>query len=227
MSTNAIIGEHLHTRQDKIPTFAYIGGRKFTEKLIKALGLEQFNELKETMGIGKGTYSAWHTRGMVPYEVAIRVHLATGVSLRWLLLEEGEPFPTKSDADVRDDSDTYQYLDKYRQAKNLFDVDTFELKNGGINRTGTLAIDNSVLVENGVTNLMAIKETGVTYFIDKEVQTATNGLYLINMDGVFSLNKLQRLPGNKLAIDFNGSSIEVNESDIKIAGKVVFELSKK
>lgn len=227
MSSRTRIGDHLNECQALIHAPEYIGGRAFTEKLVKALGLKQFSQLQEVMGIGKGTYSTWHTRDIVPYEVAIRAHLATGVSLKWLLLEEGEPFPTKAEANVRDGQGSYQYLDKYRESKKLFDVDTFILKNGHIDRVGTLAIDNDILIENGVTNLMAIKEIGVTYFIDKEVQTATNGLYLINMDGVFSLNKLQRLPGNKLAIDFNGSSIEVNESDIKVTGKVVFELNKK
>ncbi|WP_417883550.1 phage repressor protein CI [Vibrio rumoiensis] len=213
--------------QIKFHSFEYSKGREVTERMKKITETSDFKTLGESLGISKGTISTWYQRELTPYEVIIRLHLHTGVSIRWLALGEGEPFPTKSEANVRDGQGSYQYLDKFRESKKLFDVDTFILKNGHIDRVGTLAIDNDILIENGVTNLMAIKEIGVTYFIDKEVQTATNGLYLINMDGVFSLNTLQRLPDNKLAIDFNGSSIEVNDSDIKVAGKVVFELNKK
>ncbi|MGN2719748.1 helix-turn-helix domain-containing protein [Aliivibrio fischeri] len=33
---------------------------------------------------------------MTPFEVAVRIHLAKGVSLRWLLLDEGEPYENSS-----------------------------------------------------------------------------------------------------------------------------------
>lgn len=223
MDTRSLMSEH----QVKFHSFEYDGGKKVTERMKKITSMSDFKSLGDALGISKGTVSTWHQRNLTPFEVVIRLHLHTGASIRYMLFGEGEPFPTKSEANVRDGQGSYQYLDKFRESKKLFDVDTFILKNGHIDRVGTLAIDNDILIENGVTNLMAIKEIGVTYFIDKEVQTATNGLYLINMDGVFSLNTLQRLPGNKLVIDFNGTSIEVNESDIKVAGKVVFELNKK
>lgn len=133
----------------------------------------------------KVTVSTWHQRDLTPYEVAIRLHLHTGASIRYMLFGEGEPFPTKSDAVIRDDTDFYQYLDKYRQAKKLFDVDVFDLKNGQINRIATYEMDNTLMQENNITNLMAIKENDVIRFINKEIQTATNGVYLLKIDGLF------------------------------------------
>ncbi|EGR0072469.1 hypothetical protein D8T49_09375 [Vibrio vulnificus] len=38
------------------------------------------------------------------------------------------------------------------------------------------------------------------------------------MDCLLSLNEVQRLPGKKLAISFNGSTIQVDELDVKVVG---------
>ena len=46
------------------------------------------------------------------------------------------------------------------------------------------------------------------------------------MDGSFSINELQRLPGKKLAISFNGSTINVAEDDIKVVGRVAMVMGK-
>ncbi|MGR6831417.1 hypothetical protein [Aliivibrio wodanis] len=52
----------------------------------------------------------------------------------------------------------------------------------------------------------------------REIRTTitTSGKYLIDMDGSFSINELQRLPGKKLAISFNGSTINVNGNGQRI-----------
>ncbi len=42
----------------------------------------------------------------------------------------------------------------------------------------------------------------------------------VDMDGLLSLNKIQGIPGKKLAISFNGSTITVDEGDVKIVGRV-------
>lgn len=68
---------------------------------------------------------------------------------------------------------------------------------------------------------MAVESDCITYIIDKkEVRQAVSGTYLVDMDGLLSLNEIQRLPGKKLAISFNGSTIQVDELDVKVVGKV-------
>ncbi|EKO3407990.1 bacteriocin [Vibrio fluvialis] len=69
--------------------------------------------------------------------------------------------------------------------------------------------------------VMAVESDCITYIIDKkEVRQAVSGTYLVDMDGLLSLNEIQRLPGKKLAISFNGSTIQVDELDVKVVGKV-------
>ncbi len=67
---------------------------------------------------------------------------------------------------------------------------------------------------------MAVESDSITYIIDKDVRLAVSGTYLVDMDGLLSLNEIQRLPGKKLAISFNGSTIQVDELDVKVVGRV-------
>ncbi len=73
---------------------------------------------------------------------------------------------------------------------------------------------------------MAVDHDGTTYIVDKEVRQAVSGTYLVDMDGLLSLNEIQRLPGKKLAISFNGSTIQVDELDVKVVGRVALMLEK-
>ncbi|EOC1765757.1 bacteriocin [Vibrio fluvialis] len=83
-----------------------------------------------------------------------------------------------------------------------------------------MAFDNSDLDNNGIVTVMAVESDSITYIIDKDVRLAVSGTYLVDMDGLLSLNEIQRLPGKKLAISFNGSTIQVNEMDVKVVGRV-------
>lgn len=67
---------------------------------------------------------------------------------------------------------------------------------------------------------MAVESDSITYIIDKDVRLAVSGTYLVDMDGLLSLNEIQRLPGKKLAISFNGSTSQVDELDVKVVGRV-------
>lgn len=60
----------------------------------------------------------------------------------------------------------------------------------------------------------------------KAIQPATNSTHLVDMDGLLSLNEIQRLPSKKLAISFNGSTIQVNELDVKVVGRVALVMEK-
>ncbi|WP_394246038.1 helix-turn-helix domain-containing protein [Vibrio profundi] len=206
------------TVNKKIEPFEYIGGRDFTSKVVKVMNLERYNQLTEVLGVNKGTISTWHTRNMTPFELAVRIHLSEGVSLKWLLLDEGEPFP---DQNVQD------HVSKKNEAKTLLDLDYFTLTNGKLVGNETLAFDKSYLDKLGVLNVMGIEHDGTTFIVDKEVHQAVSGTYLVDMDGLLSLNDIQRLPGKKLAISFNGSTLTVEEDDVRVVGRVALTMVKK
>ncbi|CAH6889426.1 Transcriptional regulator [Vibrio chagasii] len=206
------------TVNKKIEPFEYIGGRDFTSKVVRIMNLERYNQLTEVLGVNKGTISTWHTRNMTPFELAVRIHLSEGVSLKWLLLDEGEPFPEQNAQD---------HVSKKNEAKTLFDLDYFTLTNGKLVGNKTLAFDKSYLDKLGALNVMGIEQDGTTFIVDKEVQQAVSGTYLVDMDGLLSLNEIQRLPGKKLAISFNGSTLTVDEDEVRVVGRVALMIEKR
>lgn len=197
---------------DKIAAFEYKGGKSVTSKLCELLHVNEYQDLAEVFAIPRGTVSTWHTRETTPYEIAIRAHLSTGVSLRWLLLDEGEAFPSQI---VTSSSNP-----------NAIQAERFQIKSGKLVEQESLVIDKSLLDEPESLNLIAIDDTNSTFIIDKDDLTIISGKYLISTDELLSLNDLQRLPGKKVAMSFGNSSIEVAEGDIKVLGKVVIVMGK-
>ncbi|MEZ9239829.1 phage repressor protein CI [Vibrio splendidus] len=204
--------------QEQIPPFEYIGGREVTERMKEVTKTRDFKSLGDVLGISKGTISTWHQRELTPFEVILRLHLKTGASIKYLALGEGEAFP---------DQVVQEHTSKKNEAKTLFDVDYFALTNGKLVGNETLAFDKSYLDKLGVLNVMGIEHDGTTFIVDKEVHQAVSGTYLVDMDGLLSLNDIQRLPGKKLAISFNGSTLTVEEDEVRVVGRVSLVMEKR
>ena len=75
--------------------------------------------------------------------------------------------------------------------------------------------------------MMSIEHDGTTFIADKKVHQAVSGTYLVDMDGLLSLNDIQRLPGKKLAISFNGSTLTIEEDEVRVVGRVALVMEKK
>lgn len=75
--------------------------------------------------------------------------------------------------------------------------------------------------------MMDIEHDGTKFIIDKKVHQAVSGTYLVDMDGLLSLNDIQRLPGKKLAISFNGSTLTVEEDEMIVVDRVARVMEKK
>ncbi len=203
--------------QDLDRPFEYLKGREVTEKLKEITNSRDFLTLAEVLGVPKSTISTWHQRKLTPYEVIIRTHLRTGASIAYMVLGEGEAFPKQKASTAES-----QTVD----SKEILDIDCFALDDGALKSKGTLALDKDLLEEAGVTEVMAIKDNGKTFLVNKESRQAVAGTYLVDMDGLLSLNEIQRLPGKKLAISFNGSTITVDEGDVKVVGRVALVMER-
>ncbi|WP_104215395.1 phage repressor protein CI [Vibrio splendidus] len=195
----------------KVPPFDYISGREFTEKLKNVTECKTYGLLADYYGIPQSTFSTWHTHNRTGWELIVRTHLATGASIRYMALGEGEPFqnneivtPTNS-------------------------IEKLVIVNGKLEKVGTVEIGLSTLNDFGLVqhSLIVIEQDGCHLYINKAESQPASGDYLIDIDGVLSINYLQRLPGKKLAIAFGASTIEVSEEDIKVLGRVAIEMRKK
>lgn len=202
--------------QDLDRPFEYLKGREVTEKLKEITNSRDFLSLAETLGVPKSTVSTWHQRKLTPYEVIIRTHLRTGASIAYMALGEGEPFPAKTLSESR-----------VSQDKALSQIEYFILSNGKLVDNDTINFDKNYLEKIGVSNIIAIECDLCTCIIDKDTTQAVSGTYLVDMDGLLSLNDIQRLPGKKLAISFSGSTLTVDEDEVKVVGKVVLVVKRK
>ncbi|GLT18020.1 repressor [Vibrio zhanjiangensis] len=196
----------------KIPPFEYLGGRSFTEKLKKVTGCKTFELMSDRYGVPNSTFSTWHTHNRTGFELIVREHLATGASVRYMALGEGEPFGGES-----------------KNALTSEEMQKFHLIDGALVEAGKTALDLVTLDKFGLkpSFTQVIEDDSGIYYINKESTDPVAGDYLIDVDGRLSINYLQRLPGKKLAIAFGASTIEVSEEDIKVLGRIAMEMKKK
>ncbi|MFN3019189.1 phage repressor protein CI [Vibrio coralliilyticus] len=193
----------------------YVGGKEVIERLMQATNTSSNQALADAFGLPKSTVGTWRHRNLVPYEIVIRLHLETGISIKWLTLGQGEPYESPRE---------HTHIS---EAKQIFDADCFRIEEGKLVNQGILALDRAMLEELGVKNVLALKGESVTYLVNKESSQAVNGTYLVDMDGLLSLNEIQRLPGKKLAISFNGSTLTVEEDEVRVVGRVALVMEKK
>ena len=202
----------MRTNQAKLTPFNYEGGKLVTDRLHEILGTKTIRELGERLEVSASTIATWHKRGLCPFEIVLRTHMHTGVDLKWLTMGVGEPYPNKKGQ---------------ANTSNVCAVQTFGLTNGKLVNKESLNFDRTLLNDLHIQNPMAISNTESIVLIDKEVKQAVSGTYLIDMDGLLSLNQIQRLPGKKLAIAFNDSTLTVDELEVKVVGHVTATLTKK
>lgn len=193
----------------KVPPFEYSSGREFTDRLKEVTGCDSYNLLADHYGIPKSTILTWHHHNRIAHELIVREHLTSGASVKYLALGEGEPFSGS-----------------HSPNENLA---IYRLENGSLEKSSSMSLDLATLDRFGLkpSGTQVIEDDAGIYYVNTESVDPISGDYLIDVDGRLSINYLQRLPGKKLAIAFDTSTIEVSEEDIKVLGRVVMEMKKK
>lgn len=217
---------------NKIPKYDVLKGHEFTNNLKTLLGCKNFHELSDMTEIPASTFGTWNSKDRTSHELIIRLHLALNIPVRDLALGYhqiatnpalDEQKISESEMSYNASSDTPLEI----AHKSTITVETFTLQNGILeNRRATL-FDSDLLADFNPKSLMAVTTPEATYILDIAINQGVSGTYLADIDGFLSLNDLQRLPGNKLAIAFNGSILEVEEKSITIKGKLVAEINLK
>lgn len=202
---------HMSTNQGKIPPFDYSGGRNFTDRLLNVTGVSNLVELSDLINVPRTTISTWHRRDMTAYEIVVRICLATGASLRYVALGEGEPF----------DLTTKIESTSIALKKEI-------LQDGNLTPSNTIKFDEALLNSYNLTkeNIRLIEYDFELMLVDMNKNNPTSGRYLIDIDSSISINHLQKLPGKRLAVSFGDSAIEISETDISVLGRVVMTVNK-
>lgn len=194
--------------QPQIKPFEYSKGRVLIEKMKQITNVSTDLQFADVIGISKSTIATWVNREMTPFEIVIRLHLATGVSLRSLLLDDGELFDKAFDG--------------------VDEVEGRRLINGRLEKSQPVLFDPIVLNDFGVKSVQSkvVELDNEKLLVNFEETSASSGRYVIDIDGTVSINQIQRLPGKKLAINFNESSFTVTDDEITVLGRVVMSMTK-
>lgn len=204
----------------RIPVYPFDGGNKVTPRLRDALGARDYKVMARVLDMPRSTISTWHTRGVVPYESIIRIHLATGIPIRWLIMGQGPKDGSKRE--VRTEVEPEVVAD----VKNYL-LPVYRLSNGDMVEADSLSFDLGLLSRYSLTpdNVTVIDHEGELLFVDRDLTNIMSGRYLVGMDGVFSIHRLQRKPANVIDMTYGDRVYEVSPSEIHISGKVVMSIS--
>ncbi|WP_330959039.1 helix-turn-helix domain-containing protein [Photobacterium sp. 53610] len=196
------------TLQAEIPAFSYLSGKEFTEKLRNVTETTTNYQLADKFGIPRSTIQTWHSHDRTAFELIVRTHLATGASVRYMALGEGEPFECKVDP--------------------VEGLQTHRLVDGALIKAGKVSLDLSTLDRFGLKPSITkvIEDDAAIYYVNTESTNPTSGKYLIDIDGQLSINFIQRLPGQKLSINIGDNSFEASVDDIQVLGRVAMTMSK-
>lgn len=194
--------------QAEIPAFSYLSGKEFTEKLRNVTETTTNYQLADKFGIPRSTIQTWHSHDRTAFELIVRTHLATGASVRYMALGEGEPFANKADP--------------------VEGLKTHRLIDGALVEAGKISLDLSTLDRFGLKPSITkvIEDDSGIYYVNTESTNPTSGKYLIDIDGQLSINFIQRLPGKKLSISIGDNCFEASVDDIKVLGRVAMSMVK-
>jgi phage repressor protein C with HTH and peptisase S24 domain len=175
-------------------------------------------QLCDHLGASKSTMANRYLRDSFPAEWVIQCALETGVSLLWLTTGQGEPGPN---IDPKKDIN-FVNSGKVKHLSDLVspEIDKANLTGGSLVDAGKAIIDNS-LIPSESSNLLLVNTDGDSYLVDRSQMPPVNGMWLVDIDGIKSIVKLTRLPGNRLVVHQDDSSFECSLDDLEVIGRAL------
>ena len=188
--------------QQIISPFGYKTGSDVLDRITEVLQDKGYKSISMSLDVRRSTLSNWRNRDQTPFELAVRVNLALGVSLKWLLLGEGEKF----DSEIA-------------EASQRSKLPSFELIDGELAEKAPLYFDPEFLGEKATTcDLMVVTFNGQKLFVDKNTTKIVSGSYLTKSKNDFaSIVELERSPLGEVMLGDN----VIDESQLDVLGKVV------
>ncbi|MDV7023346.1 phage repressor protein CI [Atlantibacter subterranea] len=199
------------------------GGKEAIQRLIEAYGFTTKQALCDHLHVSKSTMANRYLRDSFPADWVIQCALETGASLLWLATGQGESFPDR-DSKKTSRNETLPTI-KHLQDIVAPSLPKFVLANGEMHLSGQIIFDSSLIPSQGK-DIIFVQTDRNEFLVDEGQSTITNGFWLISIDGLISVSKLTRIPGNKVIVSDSENSFECALSDIDIKGRVVLTLVK-
>ncbi|MGA9618809.1 MAG: phage repressor protein CI [Serratia proteamaculans] len=194
------------------------GGRDAINRLMKAYNFSSRQQLCDHLSVSKSTMANRYLRDSFPAEWVIQCALETGISLLWLATGQGDMFASEEcDKPLKTESSvTVRPLSKI-VAPSIKHV---ELKNGELQTEDEILLDSRLLDSESVNSLF-VKTATDSFIVDTSVKQVSNGYWLVDIDGVKSIVKVARIPGNKIVVHQDESSFECSVDDVEVVGRAV------
>lgn len=194
------------------------GGRDAIHRLIAAYNFKSRQQLCDHLGVNKSTMANRYLRDSFPAEWVIQCALETNASLLWLSTGQGNPeiqiTPHYSQPPHLESTEKQTISSKISRLEKL------RLYSGQLISEGLAVIDES-LISPSSNKTILIHTQNESYLVDQEIETLSNGYYLVDIDGVKSIANLTRLPKNRLLVQDNASSFECAIDDINVEGRAI------
>lgn len=177
------------------------GGKEAITRILKAYGFSTRQALCDHLGVSQSTMANRWMRDTFPHDWLIACHLDTGASMLWLTTGQGK-LTTESTPDVT----------LLLQLK--------EISNGIYSSITQVAYDSNLVPQNS-SDPFFVKFDSAYYLAEEFSGEITDGIWLIELDGLLSIKQVYRLPGGRLRVENGPASFECLVSEIKVQGKVI------
>lgn len=177
------------------------GGQKVIERILKAYGFTSRQAFCNHLGVSQSTMANRYARNTFPSDWVIICSMETGASIKWLSSGEGMMFE-----DGHDD--------------RVVMLQHQKITNGVLNSQSEIFCDKSEIPE-GLDSPFIVTADKSRFLVDAYEGEITDGLWLVQIDGLVSIREIYRFPAGRIRIENGKASFECDASDVKVLGKVI------
>lgn len=175
------------------------GGRAAIERIMDAYGFGTRVQLADHMGVSKGGIGNRWMRDTFPYDWVIVCAAETKANLSWLMTGNGPMFDTKE--------------------TDVISINNIKLINGVIHQASYNLFDLSFLNKE-IKKPIQLIDGKDRYILETSFGDINDGLWLVEIDGAFSLKKISKIPNKKIKVSDDQVSFDCNVDDIRPIGRV-------
>ncbi|ECB6729365.1 phage repressor protein [Salmonella enterica subsp. enterica] len=202
----------------KIDTGANTGGKAAIKRLMEVYGFNTQIALVDHLEASKSTMANRLLRDSFPADWVIQCALETGASLLWLTTGQGDMYPQNEDKN----NSNNERLPTLRPLSKIVvpSVKQATIENGRLNEQEDIFLDRS-LIPGEAENCLYVKAADGNYVVDTSTKQLSNGVWLIDIDGMKNIVKIARIPGNKIIVHQDETSFECSVDDVEAVGRAV------
>lgn len=179
------------------------GAKEVLDRVIEAYGFSTKIALADHLGIASSSLANRYTRGNFPADIVVKCMAETGATLEWLATGTGN---NKRDSQNVNSEAGIKLVRKSLSAGGLQDIDTVIVDKAFLAHFNVQLLEPALIVEGSA-----------QYVADFGRREIFDGLWLIGIEGSYSIKKVSRLPGSRLKIASRDESFECAHSDIEMA----------